>query len=51
MYGLFAAEDILHPDSQVMEDGTVKNTGVVYRRGDLAAVAATDWVHWQQIWL
>jgi hypothetical protein len=43
VYGLFAAEDILHPDSQVMEDGTVKNTGVVYRRGDLAAVAATDW--------
>ena len=33
VYGLYAAEDIVHPD------GT---TGVVYRAGDLTAVAATD---------
>ena len=33
VYGLYAAEDIVHPD------GT---TGVVYRAGDLVAVAATD---------
>ncbi|MBP3927763.1 MAG: hypothetical protein J6D13_11420, partial [Clostridium sp.] len=33
VYGLFAAEDIVHPDGK---------TGVVYRAGDLAATAATD---------
>lgn len=42
VYGLFAAEDILHPDSDVNSDGTVKNTGIVYRRNDLAAVSTTD---------
>lgn len=42
VYGLFAAEDILHPDSGLNEDGTIKNTGIVYRRHDLTAVAATD---------
>lgn len=42
VYGLFAAEDILHPDSDVNPDGTVQNTGVVYKRNDLAAVSATD---------
>lgn len=33
VYGLFAAEDIRHPDGK---------TGVVYRAGNLAAVAASD---------
>lgn len=42
VYGLFAAENILHPDSSVSADGTVKNTGIVYRQNDLVAVASTD---------
>ncbi len=33
VYGLFAAEDIIHPDGK---------TGVVYQADDLAAVATTD---------
>ncbi|MDD3252935.1 MAG: SpaA isopeptide-forming pilin-related protein [Lachnospiraceae bacterium] len=33
VYGLFAAEDLVHPDGK---------TGVVYRRDNLVAVAATD---------
>lgn len=33
VYGLFAAEDIIHPDGK---------TGVVYKKNNLAAVAATD---------
>ena len=33
VYGLFAAEDIAHPDGK---------TGVVYRAGNLTAVASTD---------
>lgn len=33
VYGLFAAQDIQHPDGK---------TGVVYRKDDLAAIAATD---------
>lgn len=33
VYGLFAAEDIVHPDGK---------TGVVYQAGDLAATAVTD---------
>ena len=33
VYGLFAAEDILHPDGK---------SGVIYHQNDLAAVASTD---------
>ncbi len=33
VYGLYAAEDILHPDGK---------TGVVYRKGALTAIASTD---------
>lgn len=33
VYGLFAAEDLVHPDGK---------TGIVYHRNDLTAVAATD---------
>ncbi len=33
VYGLYAAEDIIHPDGK---------TGAVYRAGELTAVAATD---------
>ena len=33
VYGLFAAEDLVHPDGK---------TGVVYRKNDLVAVASTD---------
>lgn len=41
VYGLFAAEDILHPDTT---SGTANeyDTGVVFREGDLVAIAATD---------
>ena len=42
VYGLFAAEDILHPDSDVSASGTVTNTGTVYLRNDLVSMATTD---------
>ena len=42
VYGLFAAEDILHPDSDVSASGAVTNTGTVYLRNDLVSMAATD---------
>lgn len=42
VYGLFAAEDIVHPDSELLLDGTLTNTGIVYQKDDLAAVARTD---------
>ncbi len=41
-YGLFAAEDILHPDTDLLADGAMTNTGVVYKKNDLVAVATTD---------
>lgn len=42
VYGLFAAEDIRHPDSDMKADGSMTNTGVVYRKNDLVSVAVTD---------
>ena len=42
VYGLFAAEDIVHPDSELGKDGQLTNTGIVYKKDDLTAVAATD---------
>lgn len=42
VYGLFAAEDIRHPDSDVRSDGSMTNTGIVYRKNDLVSVAVTD---------
>ena len=42
MYGLFAAENILHPDSDVGTGGNWTNTGIVYQKDDLVATAATD---------
>ena len=42
VYGLFAAEDIVHPDSELGGDGKLTNTGIVYKKDDLTAVAATD---------
>lgn len=42
LYGLFAAEDLVHPDSDLAADGTMTNTGIVYRKHDLTAVAETD---------
>lgn len=42
VYGLFAAEDIVHPDAELTRDGSLTNTGVVYRKNDLAATAVTD---------
>ena len=42
VYGLFAAEDIRHPDSDFMENGLFTNTGVVYQKHDLVAVAETN---------
>ncbi|MCI9180933.1 MAG: zinc ribbon domain-containing protein, partial [Lachnospiraceae bacterium] len=41
VYGLFALQDILHPDSQQSEE-TPQDTGLVYQAGDLVAVATTD---------
>ena len=42
VYGLFAAEDIVHPDADVAGNGMLTNTGIVYRKNDLVAAAATD---------
>ena len=42
VYGLFAAENILHPDSDVGTGGNWTNTGIVYQKDDLVATAATD---------
>ncbi len=42
VYGLFAAEDIIHPDAEVAGNGTLTNTGIVYRKNDLVAAASTD---------
>lgn len=39
VYGLFAAQDIIHPDTDGNGDG---DTGVVFQKGDLVAVATTD---------
>lgn len=39
VYGLFAAQDIIHPDTDDFGDG---DTGVVFQAGDLVAVATTD---------
>ncbi len=42
VYGLFAADDIIHPDSEVGPDGDLTNTGVVYKKNDLVAQAVMD---------
>lgn len=42
VYGLFAAKDLIHPDAELGEGGRLSNTGVVYHKDDLVAVAATD---------
>ncbi len=39
VYGLFAAQDIIHPDTDGDGDG---DTGVVFRQDDLVAIATTD---------
>ena len=39
LYGLFAAQDIIHPDTDGDGDG---DTGVVFQKDDLVAVATTD---------
>lgn len=39
VYGLFAAQDIVHPDTDGSGDG---DTGVVFEAGNLVAVATTD---------
>ena len=41
VYGLFAADDIVHPDSNGTEEND-QDTGIVYQKGDLVAVATTD---------
>ncbi len=41
VYGLFAAEDILHPDT-TSGAANEYDTGVVFKEGDLVAIAATD---------
>lgn len=42
VYGLFVAEDIVHPDTDLTADGKFTNTGIVYRKNDLTSVAVTD---------
>lgn len=43
VYGLFAADDIYGPDTQMDESGNViKGTGILFDANDLVAVAATD---------
>ncbi|MCI8453481.1 MAG: LPXTG cell wall anchor domain-containing protein [Lachnospiraceae bacterium] len=42
VYGLFAAEDLIHPDAELESRGRLSNTGIVYHKNDLVAVAATD---------
>lgn len=42
VYGLFAADQLKHPDSDISENGKLTNTGVVYQAHDLAAIAVTD---------
>jgi len=39
VYGLFAAQDIIHPDTDGDGDG---DTGVVFQKDDLVAIATTD---------
>ncbi len=41
VYGLFAADDIVHPDSDTRTESDL-DTGVVYKKGDLVAIATTD---------
>ena len=41
VYGLFAARNIVHPDSDGDEENEL-DTGIVYKEGDLVAVATTD---------
>lgn len=41
VYGLFAADDILHPDTSGKEAGEY-GTGTVFKKGDLVAIATTD---------
>ena len=41
MYGLFAMTDIMHPDSEQTAENE-KDTGIVYKAGDLIAVTTTD---------
>ena len=41
VYGLFAARNIVHPDSDGDEENDL-DTGIVYKEGDLVAVATTD---------
>ena len=42
VYGLFAAEDLVHPDAELAQNGNLTNTGIVYRKNDLTATAVTD---------
>lgn len=42
IYGLFAAEDIVHPDAEMAENGILTHTGIVYKKHDLVAAATTD---------
>lgn len=42
VYGLFAADQLKHPDADVSEDGTLTNTGIVYQKHDLVSIAVTD---------
>ena len=41
VYGLFASADIVHPDSDSLNENEL-DTGIVYKKGDLVAIATTD---------
>lgn len=41
VYGLFAAEDIIHPDTSGSEAGEY-DTGIVFKKDDLVAITITD---------
>ena len=43
VYGLFAAQDIIHPDTDGnAQDASDGDTGIVFKKDDLVAVATTD---------
>lgn len=42
VYGLFAADQLKHPDADISDAGALTNTGIVYQKHDLVSIAVTD---------
>ena len=42
VYGLFATQDIIHPDTSGGTSESDEDTGIVFKKGDLVAVTTTD---------